>query len=109
MIEKFFRLKNLKEINFQLYLIDFDEISKIVGSNRSIKSMTINIENRNSIKDHNIKLCSLLDKIQNLSDLNIIIKECNKNKERNLKIFENRNSTIENIFIKGGGYNNLEL
>ena len=109
MIEKFFRLKNLKEINFQLYLINFDEISKIVGSNTSIKNMTVNIENINNIKGHNIKLCDLLDKIQNLSDLNIIIKEGIKRKEGNLKIIENKNSTIENIFIKGGGYNNLEL
>ncbi len=105
MIEKIIKLKELKEINFCIYSINFGSLSDI--KNTSLQNMTFNL--KGDFKS--INCIGLLNKFENLIELNLILENEYGDEllDMNLKIKENKKCKINNLSISGFGNQNVEL
>ena len=102
-LEKIISIKTLKDINFELYKIDNDEISKIRDENSSITKIEI-IDNSRNI-DFNFFLEKLFP---NLSDLIININNIFGNKIK-IEIGENSKCKIDKFSLTAKGNKNIKF
>ena len=103
LLKKIFSIKTLKEVYFQLYQLDDYNISEIVGENTTIDKLIINCNNQIS------KIDILQNKFPNLTDFSLILPNDNNSSATNLKIKENINCKIIQLFLNNLGNINLNI
>ena len=104
MIEKFCSIKSLKNINFQIFKINNNDISKIQGKNPSIINVEVNWMNQS---DECI-LSNFLKKFPSIENL-VLETPYIKYYKTFLFLEEEPNCKIDNFSIKGGGNNAIKF
>ena len=105
MIEKICKLKKLKEVSFDIYNINLEVISNINYKNSSLNKMCIHMKN----EFQNANFYGLINKFENLLELNLEFQGGEEYFESNLKIIENDKCKINKFSISGCGVHNIEL
>ena len=105
MIEKICKLKKLKEVSFDIYNINLEVISNINYKNSSLNKMCIHMKN----EFQNANFYGLINKFENLLELNLEFQGGEEYLESNLKIIENDKCKINKFSISGCGVHNIEL
>ena len=104
-IEKIFKLKKIKEVNFDIYSLNLETISNININNSSLNKMHIGIKN----EFENANFSGLISKFSNLSEFKIDLQAGEEYFNVNIKINENKNCKINKLCISGCGVHNIEL
>ena len=104
MLSKIFEIKSLKEIGFDIYKIDNDEISRIKGENISINKLKVNWKNKNS----DCILFNLQKKLPNLTNIDIYYK-IDKKDNIILEMKEYSECKIDKIKIYSEGNRNISF
>ena len=106
MIEKICKLQKLKEISFNLYSTNIEDIiSNINYNNSSLEKMYIGIKK----ELQNANFSGLINKFNNLSELKLDFQAGEEYFTVNLKIKENENCKINKLYISGCGASNIDL
>ena len=105
-IEKFFKLKHLKDIKFCInYNIDLGEILKKNEKNKSLKVMHIMF--KEIMESSNIS--ELIEKFENLSVLKINLNIGEEESIMELNINENEKCNIDKLSLNGLGFEKFEI
>ena len=105
-IEKIIKLKNLKEITFDLYNNNFEELLYRSDKNSSLKKMNVEIKEIYN----NGQFLKFIEKFENLTELNINYNFFEEEPgEMELKIKECKNCKIDKLSINGHIPNNSEI
>ena len=105
MFEKICKLQKLKEISFDIYTANIEDISNINYNNPSLEKMYIGIKK----ELQNVNFSGLINKFKNLSELKVDFQAGEEYFTVNLKIKENSNCKINKLYISGCGATNIEL
>ena len=103
--EKICKLQKLKEISFDIYTANIEDILNINYNNPSLEKMYIGIKK----ELQNANFYGLINKFNNLSELKVDFQAGEEYFTVNLKIKETNNCKVNKLYISGCGASNIEL
>ena len=103
-LEKIISIKTLKDISFDLYRINNDEIANIKEENNTITKMEI----INNSRSNDFTIYNLQNKFTKLNDLSININSIFGNKIK-IEIEENPNSKVDKFSLTAKGNKNIKF